>query len=106
MLPEKIIAEALEIAMSTGADFAELFSEKTRNNSIRFCYSAFSILCSNTLGVAYVKGCDHLARSVGEEGRLAYQLSALGVVIVAEVYSLGYKVGVINVLDFSGYVAV
>ena len=27
MLPEKIIAEALEIAMSTGADFAELFSE-------------------------------------------------------------------------------
>ena len=35
MLSEKIIAEALEIAMSTGADFAELFSEKTRNNNIR-----------------------------------------------------------------------
>ena len=35
MISEKIIAEALEIAMSTGADFAELFAEKTRNNSIR-----------------------------------------------------------------------
>ncbi len=36
MISEKIIAEALEIAMSTGADFAEFFAEKTRNNSIRF----------------------------------------------------------------------
>ena len=35
MLSEKIITQALEIAMSTGADFAELFSEKTRNNNIR-----------------------------------------------------------------------
>lgn len=35
MISEKIIAEALEIAMSTGADFAELFAEKTRNNSMR-----------------------------------------------------------------------
>ena len=35
MIQEKIIAEALEVAMSTGADFAELFAEKTRNNSIR-----------------------------------------------------------------------
>ena len=35
MISEKIIQEALEIAMSTGADFAELFAERTRNNSIR-----------------------------------------------------------------------
>ena len=35
MISEKIISEALEIAMSTGADFAELFSERTRNNQIR-----------------------------------------------------------------------
>ncbi len=35
MIPEKVIGEALEIAMSTGADFVELFGERTRNNNIR-----------------------------------------------------------------------
>ena len=35
MISEKIIAEALEIAMSTGADFAEFFAERTRSNSLR-----------------------------------------------------------------------
>ena len=35
MISEKIISEALEIAISTGADFAELFGERTRNNQIR-----------------------------------------------------------------------
>ena len=35
MIPEKVIEEALEIAMSTGADFVELFGERTRNNNIR-----------------------------------------------------------------------
>lgn len=35
MIQEKVISEALEIAMSTGADFAELFGERTRNNQIR-----------------------------------------------------------------------
>ena len=35
MIPEKVIQEALEVAMSTGADFVELFGERTRNNNIR-----------------------------------------------------------------------
>ena len=35
MIPEKVISEALEIAMSTGADFAELYGERTRNNLIK-----------------------------------------------------------------------
>ena len=36
MLDKKLIEEVLSVAMASGADFAELYAERTRNNSIRF----------------------------------------------------------------------
>ena len=36
MFDKKLIEEVLGTAMSSGADFAELFAERSRNNSIRF----------------------------------------------------------------------
>ena len=36
MFEKKLIEEVLGVAMSSGADFAEIFAERTRNNAIRF----------------------------------------------------------------------
>ena len=36
MFDKKLIEEVLGVAMASGADFAELYAERTRNNSIRF----------------------------------------------------------------------
>ena len=36
MLEKRLLEEILGIAVSTGADFAEVYAERTRNNGIRF----------------------------------------------------------------------
>ncbi len=49
MISEKILCEVLEIAMSTGGDFAEIFAENTRNNSIQFIGGKIDRISDNTL---------------------------------------------------------
>ncbi len=49
MIPEKVLSEALEIAMSTGADFVELYGERTRNNQIRLMDGKIDLINDGTV---------------------------------------------------------
>ncbi len=59
MISENILSEVLSVAMSTGGDFAEIFAENTRNNSIQFIGGKIDRISDNTLsgvGIRIFKG--------------------------------------------------
>ncbi|MBR6808462.1 MAG: TldD/PmbA family protein [Clostridia bacterium] len=49
MLEKRLLEDLLSIAVSTGADFAEVFSEKTRNGSIRLLDSVIESIGDNVV---------------------------------------------------------
>ena len=59
MFDQKLLEEVLSVAMSTGGDFAEIFGENTRNNSIAFVDGKIDRIVDNTIsgvGVRVFKG--------------------------------------------------
>ena len=49
MIDKRLLEEILGIAVSTGADFAEVYSERTRNGSIRLLDSAIESIGDNVV---------------------------------------------------------
>ena len=49
MLDKRLLEEILAIAVSTGADFAEIFCEKTRNGNIQLLDGKIDSITDNTL---------------------------------------------------------
>ena len=48
MIEQRILEEVLSVAMSTGADFAELYAENTRNNTLSFVDGKIDKIFDNT----------------------------------------------------------
>lgn len=49
MIDKKTLEEILGIAVSTGADFAEVYSELTRNGAIRLLDGSVDVITDNTV---------------------------------------------------------
>ena len=49
MFDKKLLEEVLAAAMTSGADFAEIYAERTRNNSIRFVDGKIDRISDNFL---------------------------------------------------------
>ncbi len=82
MIAENILSEVLSVALSSGGDFAEIFAENTRSNSIQFVGGKIDRISDNTLsgvGIRIFSGVRTVyatTTSLSREGLLACARSA------------------------------
>ena len=55
IIERKLLERLLSVAMSTGADFAELYAENTQNNSVRLLDRKIDQIGSNTVSGAGIR---------------------------------------------------
>ena len=72
MIEKRLLEEILAIAVSTGADFAEVYSERTRNGSIRLLDGAIESIGDNVVsgvGVRAFLGTKTVYASTSDKSR-------------------------------------